>query len=122
MEQTSKEDREKQRLERQQAYWSIVNNIDGIRHKLNSIKKHRGHSTAFKQLMLALDGFEKQIRDDQDRFRNRVRQYDNKAEIKELQKALNRERQKREELEKKITEAKESSGLFIKYVRKKLNF
>lgn len=40
--------------------------------------------------------------------------------MRSLQKSLNREIKKNTELEKKIDEAKTSSGLFIDYVRKRI--
>ena len=65
---------------------------------------------------------EEQVQLDLYRYEKRIGKMSERDEIASLQKSLNRERLKREKLEKKVNEAKESSGLFIKYVREKLGF
>ena len=110
----------KQRKERDQAYYSLTGDIYRIKDRMQCIAKHRGHSDAFKLLILALDGFNNQIDLDRDRYERRLNISENKDAVAELQQSLNREREKRQQLEVKIKEASESSGLFIKYVRKAL--
>jgi hypothetical protein len=118
-------DMEKMKLasgERKKAYYSLRNDIDLIKQKLIDIKKNRGRSPAFKVLMSALDVFTEQVDRDFSRYEKRIKSISNGDVALELQQALNRERKLREELEKKVKEASESSGLFIKFVRGKLGF
>ena len=115
-----KADRAEKLKERQRAYYSLDNNLYDMREKLSSLEKHKGHSIAFKMLLNAIDLMSEQIRNDFSRYEKRVRNSDNGDTCIEMQKALNREKLKNAELEKKIEEAKTSSGLFIDFVRSKL--
>ena len=110
----------KQRKERDQAYYSLRSDIYHIKDRMQCIAKHRGHSNAFKLLIIALDVFNNQIDLDRNRYERRLTAREHKDTATELQQSLNRERAKRQQLEVKIKEASESSGLFIKYVRKAL--
>ena len=116
----SKEEKKKKLKERKDAYYSTANLVNNMKWKLKEIEKNRGHTIAFRQLMLSLDGYEQQVSDDFSRYEKRILRCDNKHDVVDMQKALNRERTLREGLEKKIKEASESSGLFIKFVRNKL--
>lgn len=116
---TPEEKKEKLR-QRKQAYYSTSALVNNMKWKLKELEKNRGHTIAFKQLMLALDGYEQQVSDDFSRYEKRITRCDNKADVADMQKALNRERTLREELDKKVKEASDSSGLFIKFVREKL--
>jgi|TARA_R110000850_G_scaffold247757_1_gene372706 hypothetical protein len=110
----------KQANERRQKYYSTRSHISGMKYHLQDLESHRGNSSAFKLLMIALDTYDRQVLDDYRRYEMRIGRIDIKDEVKEMQTILNRERLKREELEKQIKEATTSSGLFIKYVRKAL--
>ena len=103
-----KADRAEKLKERQRAYYSLDNSLHDMREKLSSLKKHKGHSIAFKMLLNAIDLMSEQIRNDFSRYEKRVRNSDNSEKLKNA------------ELEKKIEEAKTSSGLFIDFVRSKL--
>jgi hypothetical protein len=107
--------------ERMDFYYSLRNDCSQFRHKLMDLKKHRGHSAPFRVILAALEVFDDQINNDHQRYTKRIRVSKEKPIIKELQDSLNRERAKREELEKQIKEATTSSGLFIKYVKKALS-
>ena len=111
-----------QKAERDRKYYSLRSDIRYMKENLVDIKFGRGHTNAFKLLMIALDGFEDQICKDYDRYVKRVGSIVKRDELKELQQSLNRERKIRADLENKIEEAKTSSGLFVDYVRKKLNW
>ena len=113
-------DIQKAHKERKEAYYSLQYKLDDMRHTLQNIKKNRGHSTAFKQLMLSIDAYNQQIRDDFSRYEKQVNKIRDKDSVFEMQTALNRERKLRHELELKVKEASESSGLFIRFVRDKL--
>jgi hypothetical protein len=108
--------------QRKWAYYSLKNDLHVIKDKLNNIKNNRGHSPAFKVLSSALDVFNEQVDRDYYRYEKRIGSRINNNIAMELQQALNRERKLREQLESKVKEASESSGLFIKYVREKLKF
>lgn len=112
----------KQMEERSRAYYSLRSGVYSIRREMQDLKKHRGHSPAFKLLIIALDMFDDQVSRDYDRYERRIKAIERKDVITELQQSLNRERAKRQQLEVKIQEATTSSGLFIKYVREKLSF
>lgn len=116
----SKEDREERLKRRKSEYYSLSHDLYNIKRKLRGIEKNKGHTTAFKQLILGIEGYEQQISDDFSRYEKQIRIMDRTDEIAKMQKALNRERAIRQELELKIKEASESSGLFIKFVRNKL--
>lgn len=108
--------------ERENAYYSLSNDLFYMEDKLRSLKKHRGHSPAFKGLLISLELMRAQVDQDFYRYKSRIGQRSYHYEMSSLQKSLNRERLKRENLEKKVNEAKVSSGLFISYVREKLGF
>lgn len=118
------EEKTKKKLEafekRKQRYYSMSSMIQNMVWKLKDIERSRGHTTAFKQLMLALDAYDQQIRDDFSRYEKQINRRRDRDDVKQLQQALNRERTLRQELESKVKEASESSGLFIKFVRNKL--
>ena len=116
-----KEAKEKHK-ERKKDYYSLTSPITDMKWRLENIHKTRRKSIAYKQLQLALSAYEQQIRDDFYRYEKQVTSRELKNEMKQLQQSLNRERKLRSGLEAKIKEASESSGLFISYVRKKLNF
>lgn len=103
-------------------YYSLTYPINNMKWNLENVHKTRRKSIAYKQLILALDAYEQQIRDDFYRYEKQVTSRELKNEMKQLQQSLNRERKLRKGLESKIKEASESSGLFIKYVRDKLKF
>ena len=117
-----KEELKQKHNERKKAYYSLRGDVDNMRYKLQDLGKHRGHSSAYKVLISALDVFRDQVSADFNRYERRIRFIDNSDTALELQQALNRERKLRQELENKIKEASESSGLFISYVRSKLKF
>lgn len=101
-------------------YRQISSLIWNIESDLRNIEKHKGRSLAFKNLENALKIFEQQVEADHRRFSNRVDINNRRKEVRDMQQSLNRERKLREELESKVKEASESSGLFISYVREKL--
>ena len=107
----------KEHNEKMKCYYSLREDCYAFKCKLMALTKHKGHSGAFRVMVAALDVFDDQINNDHQRYIRRVRLIDDKIIIKELQNSLNRERIKRELLEKQIKEATTSSGLFIKYVR-----
>lgn len=111
----------KERDAKTKLYYSLREDCYIFKHKLMELTKHRGHSGAFRVMVAALDVFDDQINNDHQRYVRRIRLIDDKPIIKELQNSLNRERAKREELEKQIKEATTSSGLFIKYVKDALS-
>jgi hypothetical protein len=115
-----KEAKEKHK-ERKKEYYSFTSVISNMQWTLKNSHNNR-RSIAYKQLCLALEAYEQQIRDDFYRYEKIVSSREQKNEMKALQQSLNRERKLREGLESKIKEAAESSGLFISYVRKKLKF
>jgi hypothetical protein len=115
-----KDEWKKEREESTRNYYALRDEIDSMKFSLQNLRKHRGHSDAYKLLLIALDGFRHQIRRDYRAIDMRVRITADKQLAAELQNALNRERKKRFELEAKMKEASESSGLFISYVRKAL--
>lgn len=111
---------EENRDRRKKAYYGLAHDIEMMRYKMNEIKRHRGHSPAFKNLMLAFDIFEEQVSKDFSTYEKNIKRNEVAADNRQLQSSLNRERKLRHELELKIKEASESSGLFISYVRSKL--
>lgn len=116
----NQDERKKAHEQRKQLYYSLENDLWRIEIKLSNLKKNRGQTPAFKNLMIAVEMMREQIRRDYLRYENRINAANAKDQVSEMQKALNRERAKREELEKQVKEATESSGLFIKYARKAL--
>ncbi len=116
----TKEERAKKLKDRETAYYSLRNDLDSMRYKLNYLKIGKGHSRPFKMLRMAVDLMLDQVNKDYDRYVRRIRRADSSDDVSFMQKALNREKLKNAELEKKIEEAKTSSGLFINFVREKL--
>ena len=116
----NKEERQKALKARQKVYYSLEYDLKCMRDKLLDMKKNRGHSQAFKMLMIAIDMMSNQVRDDHTRYERRIRFNDNSDNCRLLQESLNREKKKNADLEKRIEEAKTSSGLFISFVRKNL--
>ena len=110
----------KERQESTQRYYALRDQVNNMKFHLQSLRKHRGHSDAYRLLIIALDGFRDQISRDHRVIERRNRIISDKNLSAELQTVLNRERKKRFELEAKMKEASESSGLFISYVRKAL--
>jgi fructoselysine-6-P-deglycase FrlB-like protein len=94
--------------------------IMNMESNLRDIDKYKGRSLAFRNLENALRIFQQQVDEDHRRFNARVKVNEARSEVRDMQQTLNRERKLREELESKIKEASESSGLFISYVREKL--
>ncbi len=101
-------------------YSAIETLLWRIERDLHDIERHQGRSLAFRNLKNALQIFENQVDADYRRFTTRINANTLSADNKLLQQSLNRERKLREELEAKVKEASESSGLFISYVRDKL--
>ena len=116
----TKEERDQKRKEKTDAYYSLRNNLEDVKYELNRIREGRGHGRVFKLLNTAIDLMIDQISDDHSRFVKQLGRLERKDEVQFMQKALNREKEKNAVLEKKIEEAKTSSGLFIDMVRKKL--
>jgi hypothetical protein len=117
----SKEERQKKLKAKEDSYYSLRNDLDSMQWRLNDLKGYRGGSSyAFKILDIAINLALEQIRKDYHRYVRRIRRIDACEDVGFMQKALNREKEKNAVLEKKIEEAKTSSGLFIDFVRKKL--
>lgn len=106
--------------ERERLYSDLKWNLRGMQDNLKALKRFRGHSSAFKNLMIAIDIMQNQIESDHFRYKAIDQRRSDKEEVAEMQKSLNREKLKNAELEKKIEEAKTSSGLFIEFCRNKL--
>ena len=116
----NKQERQAALRARKDLYYSLSYDLTHMRDKIEGLKKHRGHSSAFKMLILAIDMMSEQVRNDFNRYERRMRFNDNSDNCILLQKALNREKENNLALERKIEEAKTSSGLFIDFVRSKL--
>lgn len=101
-------------------YYVLSNRLENMKLALENIKGRKGHTVAFKQLILAIEGYDQQLRTDHARYVKQIKSRANSSIIKELQTSLNRERKLREKLEVQVKEASESSGLFIRFVRDKL--
>ena len=114
------EDRKRLSDIRKLKYYSLRGKIEDMRYVLKDAYSDRGKSPAYIASMASLELLQKQVREDFSRYEKRIDTSSQKDEVALIQKALNRERLKRETLEAKIEEAKTSSGLFIKYVRGKL--
>jgi len=117
----NKEEREQKLKDSKELYYSLESDLYCIRDKLTYLKKNRGHSPAFRMLVIAIDLMSDQVRSDHNRYVRRIRRADSSEDVSFMQKALNREKLKNSVLEKKIEEAKTSSGLFIDFVREKLH-
>lgn len=111
---------EENRERRKKAYYSLTYDVQMMKYKMSEIERSRGHTTAFKNLLLAFDIFEEQLSRDFSNYEKNIKRNELTIDNRQLQTSLNRERKLRHELETKIKEASESSGLFISYVRKKL--
>ena len=119
----TKEERDKKLKEKEESYYSLSNKFSSIRWELTNIKGYRGgRSRAFKMLIMSLDLATEQVESDYNRYVRRIRIINVSDDLSFMQKALNREKEKNIDLEKKIEEAKTSSGLFISFVRKQLKF
>ena len=118
----NKESRNLRVEERKRIYYSLDSDLLGVQDKMISIRRNRGHSPAFKMLLIAIQLMRDQVQKDHARYERRIRRIDDREVSKFLQNSLNREKEKNAILEKKIEEAKTSSGLFIDFVREKLNF
>lgn len=117
----SKEERQQKLKAREDSYYSLRYDLDSMQWRLRDLKGYRGgRSYAFKMLDIAINLALEQITKDYDRYVRRIRRIDACEDVSFMQKALNREKEKNAVLEKKIEEAKTSSGLFIDFVRKKL--
>lgn len=117
----NKEERQKKIKAKEESYYSLRSDLDNMLWRLKDLKGYRGgRSYAFKMLDTAINLALEQIRKDYDRYVIRIRRIDANEDVGFMQKALNREKIKNAELQKKIEEAKTSSGLFIDCVRKKL--
>ncbi len=115
----NKEEREAQLEKKKDEHYTLRNEIWYLRDKVSRLGKSK-HSPAYKVAVSALDMLNNQIEQDYNRYTRRLRVADANEVAQELQQSLNREKKKNFELEKKIEEAKTSSGLFIDFVRSKL--
>ena len=118
---TDLEGRKKLLKDRQEKYYSLRGKIRDMRYILEDIFRTRGTSAAYIASVASLELLQGQIHEDYLRYERRFNKATQRDDVASIQKALNRERLKREALESKIEEAKTSSGLFIKYVKSKLN-
>ena len=116
-----KEERAKKLEAQQESYYSLRNKLDSLGWQLRDINEGRRRTYAFKLLDIAINLSLEQVTKDHDRYVRRIRRADATEDVSFMQKALNREKLKNAELEKKIEEAKTSSGLFIDFVRSKLS-
>ena len=118
----NKEERAKKAQEKQEEYYSLRNDLGEMKFKLNRLRKEKGRSRPFMMLNASIDLMLYQVESDYNRYIRRIRIADSSDTVIFMQKALNREKEKNAILEKKIEEAKTSSGLFIDFVREKLGF
>ena len=116
----NKEERKQALQARKELYYSLDYDLQCMKDKLLNLKKNRGHSPAFRMLVISIDLMSQQVRDDHSRYERRIRFNDNSDSCLQLQESLNRANKKNAALEKKIEEAKTSSGLFIDFVREKM--
>jgi hypothetical protein len=116
----NKEEREKKIKQKEDSYYSLRNKLDSIRWQLKDVSENKKRTYAFKMLDIAIGLSLEQIKKDYDRYVRRIRIMGSNEDVSFMQRALNREKLKNAELEKKIEEAKTSSGLFIGFVREKL--
>ena len=116
----TKEERAARLEKKKDEHYTLRNEIYYLRDKVSRLGK-RKHSPAYKVVVSALDMLNNQVEQDYNRYVRRLRVADATEAAQELQQSLNREKKKNAELEKKIEEAKTSSGLFIDFVREKLN-
>lgn len=117
MSKLTKEQRDELLEKRRQIYYSLDDEIDRIRHKLQDLKQF-GTSNEARNFKLAADIMSNKIRRDMNRFNAVVTNEAYREECALLQKSLNRANKKNLELESKIEEAKSSSGLFIDFCEK----
>ena len=116
----TKEERAQKLKEKEDAYYSLRNKLDSINWTLREISDGKKRTYSFKLLSIAINLALDQVTKDYNRYVRRIRIMDNSEQVSLMQKALNREKEKNAVLEKKIEEAKTSSGLFIDFVREKL--
>ncbi len=117
----TKEERAAKLKAKEDAYYSLRNELDSINWTLRRISEGKKRTYAFKLLAIAINLTLEQIKNDYDRYVRRIRRMDASEDVALIQRSLNRANKKNAELEKKIQEAKTSSGLFIDFVRDKLN-
>lgn len=106
--------------EKRDDYYSLDCMLDSMTEKLESLKRNRGRTYAFKMLSMSIRLMQQQVRDDYTRYVKRIEEKSCRNDMADMQKSLNREVIKNKLLEKKIEEAKTSSGLFIDFVREKM--
>jgi len=116
----TKEERAEKLKKREDSYYSLRNKLDSIRWQLKDISENKRRTYSFKLLDIAINLSLDQVNKDYDRYVRRIRIADHSEDVSFMQQALNREKAKNAELEKKIEEAKTSSGLFIDFIREKL--
>lgn len=116
--QMNKEERDSKITAKSDKYNRVLYKLDDIKYEFTDIFGPR--SRKYNLLFLAIDSVQEQLKLDYDRYVRRIRIIDNSEDMRSLQQSLNREIKKNIELEKKIDEAKTSSGLFIDYVRKRM--
>lgn len=110
------EDIMEKRKQRYEEDMDIVDQIDTlVNYQINR------RSGSYELLRGALENYQRSLTDDYELFKDINGRKTLREDMRELQQALNRERKLRAELEEKVKEATESSGLFVSYVRKKLN-
>ena len=108
-------------LEKQDSrHHEIYNQLDYILRTLKEMDSYNHRSSVFKNFEIAVRLLQDKLHEDVYKSVKIIERSKQSQEMKQLQKALNRERKLRQELENKINEATTSSGLFIKYVRDKL--
>lgn len=119
---TTKEERQAKIKEQEQTYYSLRNELDSLTWSLRRINEGKKRKYEFKLLKIAINLTLEQVKKDHERYVRQIRSQDANEDVRFMQKALNREKEKNAILEKKIEEAKTSSGLFIDFVREKLKF
>jgi len=115
-----KKRREERLAEKRKSLDKILWKLNDVSYALRREETFLGRSSAYKNLMIALDWMEDQVVEDLNRYERIIENKSAREEMQQLQQALNRERKLREELETKVKEASISGGLFIEYVKGKL--
>ena len=113
----SEEQKECKLKERQEKHRSMDYKIFNM---ISELESEGGRSIEYNQLLLALRGYSYKLDREMRQYESRIKGLTLRDELKEMQTALNRERTLRENLEAKVKDATESSGLFIRFVRDKL--
>ena len=114
------DERKKRLKKRNDTLMTASAKLQNIRWILDDLQVYLGRSPEFKMLDTSIDLMTNKIHDDLSYFERRIEISKDREGVKFMQKALNREKEKNAKLEKKIEEAKTSSGLFIDFVREKL--